>query len=259
MIKLYFKYVSMLIKTQLEYKKSFILSVIAQIITSIFSVISIYFLFSKFGNINGYSFEDVLICYIVSFVGYSITECIFRGFDDFDRLLANGKFDRMLVSPKPLLLQVLGSQMKLSKIGRFLIAIITLIVLLIFRQDLLSIDKLITIFLMIFGTTILYAGLFILKAGICFFTTQSLEIMNIFTDGTRDLAQYPLDIYKSPITKFFTYVLPFTLVNLYPLQYIIGRTDNKLFIIAPLATVIMLIPCLIVWKIGVKKYQSIGS
>ena len=112
---------------------------------------------------------------------------------------------------------------------------------------------------MIVGTIILYAGLFILKAGICFFTTQSLEIMNIFTDGTRDLAQYPLDIYADPIIKFFTFVIPITMVNLYPLQYIIGRTDNKLYIIAPLVTIIMMIPCLMVWKIGVKKYQSIGS
>ena len=259
MIKLYFKYASMLVKTQMEYKKAFILSVIAQIITSFFSVISIYFLFNKFGNIKGYSFEDVLICYIVSFFGYAITECLFRGFDDFDRLLSNGKFDRMLITPRPLLLQVLGSQLKLSKIGRMLLATITLIILLIIRPDLLMIDKFITIILMIIGTIILYAGLFILKAGICFFTTQSLEIMNIFTDGTRDLAQYPLDIYADPIIKFFTFVIPITMVNLYPLQYIIGRTDNKLYIIAPLVTIIMMIPCLLVWKIGVRKYQSIGS
>lgn len=259
MIKIYFKYVSMLIRTQMEYKKSFILSVIAQIITSAFSLISIYFLFNKFGNIRGYSFGDVAICYIVSFLGFSITECFFRGFDHFDRILANGKFDRIMVSPKPILLQVLGSQMQLSKIGRMIISIVTFIILLIYKPELIAIDKIVTIILMVVGTIILYTGLFILKAGICFFTTQSLEIMNIFTDGARDLAQYPMDIYAGPVKEFFTYIIPVTMVNFYPLQYIIGRTDNKLYMIAPIATIVMLVPCLLVWNLGIKKYQSTGS
>ena len=112
---------------------------------------------------------------------------------------------------------------------------------------------------MIIGTFILYSALFILKAGITFFTTQSLEIMNIFTDGGRDLAQYPLDIYKEWVKKFFTFIIPLALVNYYPLLYVIGRTDNKLYMLAPIASMLFTIPCYAVWRIGLKKYKSTGS
>ena len=69
---------------------------------------------------------------------------------------------------------------------------------------------------MILGTIVIYASLFVLNGGICFFTTQSLEIMNIFTDGARDLTQYPLSIFHKYVKNFFTYILPLAFVATAP-------------------------------------------
>ena len=48
MIKLYFEYFNIQIKSLLEYKKAFIFSLIGQIFSSSFSILAIYFLFDKF-------------------------------------------------------------------------------------------------------------------------------------------------------------------------------------------------------------------
>ena len=258
-MKLYLKYFTMQLKAEFEYRKAFLISIIAKMATSIFSFISIFFLFDKFGSIAGYTFEDVLICFAISFMGYSLAECFFRSFDHFDRMIANGEFDRILVRPKGIILQVLGSEVEFNRFGRTLASIIILIGVLVNNKQLLQIDNIFTILLMIIGTIVIYASLFILKAGITFFTTQSLEIMNIFTDGTRDLAQYPLNIYQKWVQKFFTYILPIALVNYYPLLYIIGKTNNKFYMILPIFTIIFIIPCYAVWKIGIRKYKSTGS
>lgn len=259
MIKLYLKYLSIQIKSTMEYKKDFIISIISQILSSVFAFITIFFLFDKFGNIEGYNFKEILICFVISYAGFALAECFFRGFDHFDRFLANGEFDRMLVRPRNILLQIIGGKIELSKFGRAGVGIIIIIILLLTTPELLRFDKLVTMLLMLFGTIIIYACLFVLKAGITFFTTQSLEIMNIFTDGGRDLSQYPLDIYNKTIKNFFTFIIPLAFVNYYPLLYIIERTNNKLYIIAPLLTILFIIPCYIVWKIGLRKYKSIGS
>lgn len=171
----------------------------------------------------------------------------------------NGEFDRILVRPRNIILQVLGANISFERVGRSTMAIILFVYLLISKPELVRPDILITLILMIIGTFILYSALFILKAGITFFTTQSLEIMNIFTDGGRDLAQYPLDIYKEWVKKFFTFIIPLALVNYYPLLYVIGRTDNKLYMLAPIASMLFTIPCYAVWRIGLKKYKSTGS
>lgn len=259
MVKLYFKYFGIQVKALLEYKKSFIFSIIGQIISSFFSLLSIYFLFDKFGNIEGFTFNNILICFVVAYVGFSLSESFFRGFDHFEKMISNGEFDRILTRPRGLVFQVLASKIEFEKIGRAVSAIIILIVLLITNNELMRLDRIFTIIMMIGGSIVIYSSLYVLKGGICFFTTQSLEIMNIFSDGSRDLIQYPLGIYHKYVQKFFTYILPLAFVNYFPLLYVIGRTQNKLYMLSPIISVIFIIPCYIVWKIGVIKYKSTGS
>lgn len=258
-MKLYFKYVAMQLKAELEYKKAFALSLFFKMLSAISALISIVFLFDKFGSIAGYSFEDVLICFVMSFLGFSLAECFFRSFDHFDRILSDGEFDRILVRPRSIILQVLGVEVEFNRIGRAVVAIAIFIVLLIKRPELLQPDKAITLLLMIIGNVVIYAALFILKAGITFFTVQGLEIMNIFTDGARDLTQYPLSVYQEWIQKFLTFILPIALVNYYPLLYVIGKSNNKFYIILPIVAMLFIIPCYGVWRIGLKRYKSIGS
>lgn len=258
-MRLYLKYFSMQLKSILEYRKTFIISILSQLLMSVTAFISIFFLFDKFGNIEGYTFDNVLICFSISFTGYSIAECMFRAFDHFDRMIGNGKFDRILVRPKNVIIQILGEEMEFAKMGRAFAASVVFIWLLTQHEELLRPDKFITLLLMILGTMIIYAGLFVLKAGISFFTTQSLEIMNIFTDGGRDLTQYPLNIYKKWVKIFFTYILPLAWVNYYPLLYVIDKTDNKINIVMPLISILFILPCYAVWNIGLRKYKSTGS
>lgn len=258
-MKLYFKYLSMHLKSILEYKKVFIISGISQIATSFLALIAIFFLFDKFGNIKGYSFKNVLICFSISYLGFSLAEAFFRAFDEFDKMIGNGEFDRILVRPRNLILQVLGTKIMFEKFGRAIVALTICIIVIVKNPMLIRVDKLVVLSLMIVGSVVIYSSLMILKAGITFFTTQSLEIMNIFTDGSRDLSQYPLDIYQKWVRKFFTYILPIALVNYYPLQYLIGNTDNILIGILPIFSLLFIIPCLLVWKIGVRKYKSTGS
>ena len=86
-MRLYFKYLAMQLKIALAYKKTFIISLLAKTVTTVFSFVSIIFLFNKFGDIAGYTINDVMICFIVSFLGYSLSECFFRAFDRFDTIL----------------------------------------------------------------------------------------------------------------------------------------------------------------------------
>ena len=86
-MRLYFKYLVMQLKIALAYKKTFIISLLAKTGTTVFSFVSIIFLFNKFGDIAGYTINDVMICFIVSFLGYSLSECFFRAFDRFDTIL----------------------------------------------------------------------------------------------------------------------------------------------------------------------------
>ncbi len=47
----------------------------------------------------------------------------------------------------------------------------------------------------------IFAGLFVLQATMCFWTIESLEMMNILTYGGVEAAQYPLAIYSPVAAK----------------------------------------------------------
>ena len=83
--------------------------------------------------------------------------------------------------------------------------------------------------------------------------------MNIFTDGGREFGQYPLSVYGEGVLKFLTYVVPLTLVQYYPLLYLVGEKENPLYGLLPLAALLFLLPCALIWRIGLRHYRSTGS
>jgi hypothetical protein len=46
----------------------------------------------------------------------------------------------------------------------------------------------------------------ILNSTLCFWTIQGLEFANVLTDGGRQMAQYPMTIYRDWFRRIFTYV-----------------------------------------------------
>ena len=60
-----------------------------------------------------------------------------------------------------------------------------------------------------------------------FWTIQGLEVANVFTDGGREMAQYPLNIYQKGVRIFFTFIIPFGCVNYLPLLFILDKAHGN--------------------------------
>lgn len=258
-MKLYIDYLKLNFKTVLQYKLSFILSLIAQIFiffTYYFMIIS---LFQKFSNLQGYNIYEILLTFSIIHFGYSMNETFARGIDQFDNLIIDGSFDRLLLRPKNILLQVVGYQIDYTKFARVFQSIIIMIIALIKLDINWSILKVITLILMLISSIAIFFGIFLLAASYCFLTVQGLEVRNLFTDGGKHAAQYPIGIFNKYFVKVFTFIIPYALVNYYPLQYFVGKTDNIYFAFLPLIVFIYLIPCFIIFNKGSKNYLSTGS
>lgn len=258
-MKLYRSYLSMLLKSQMQYKASFVMTALGQFFVSFTTFLGVYFMFSRFQSVEGFSFSEVLLCFAVVLMAYSTTECFVRGFDVFPRLICSGELDRILVRPRSIIFQVLTSNIEFSRIGRFLQAALMLGYAIPTCGVDWTWDKVLTVICMLVGGFAVYTGLFILYAGISFFTIEGLEFMNIFTDGSREFGKYPLAIYGEGVLKLLTYVVPIALFQYYPLLYLIGRSDNPALMLLPLLGFLFVIPCYVFFRFGLHKYQSTGS
>lgn len=235
------------------------MTIAAQFISAFTSFFAVYFMFNRFSKVEGFTYKEVFLCFSVILAAFSLAECFARGFDHFAAMIGNGEFDRILLRPRNIILQVLGSKIDFTRLGRLFQAIVALC----FAVPNCGVEwnpsKIILLVLMILCGAVVFSGLFIIYAAICFFTTEGLEVMNIFTDGGREFGRYPFSIYGENILKFFTFVVPLALFQYYPLLYLIGRTENTLYFFLPILSTLFLIPCFLVWKIGLKHYKSTGS
>ncbi|MCK4259614.1 MAG: ABC-2 family transporter protein [Halanaerobiales bacterium] len=260
-MRMYFKYMLILLKSQMQYRASFLLLSFGQFFVPFFVFAGLYFMFERFGNLKGWDFFEVALCFAIIHMAFSISECFARGFDAFSGLVVRGEFDRVLVRPRSTVLQVLGSKFEFTRIGRLVQSVSVLIWAILNLTIKWNIFKIIMLILMIVSGVFVFTGIFILAATLCFWTIQGIEVANIFTDGGREMAQYPLNIYKKWVTRFFTFVIPFGCVNYLPLMYLLGRANGNelLYMITPLFGILFIIPCLLIWQFGVKHYKSTGS
>ena len=258
-MRLYLKFASIILKSQMQYKASFAMTAVGQFLTSFTAVLGVYFLFSRFHSVDGFTLPEVLLCAASVLTSFTLAECFVRGFDAFRGIISNGEFDRIMVRPRNEILQVLSSRIEFTRIGRLLQALLIFIYAIPASGVHWTADKILTLCFMLAGGVVVFSGLFIIYASICFFTIEGLEFMNIFTDGGREFGKFPFSIYGDGILKFFTYIVPLALFQYYPLLYILGKSDKVLYMFLPLISMLFLIPCLLLWRIGVRHYKSTGS
>lgn len=258
-MRLYLKYMKVHFMSQMAYRTSFILLSIGQFFVPFMIFISMILFFQRFDTIMGWELYEVTLCYSVIHMAFSISECFARGFDAFSNLIRTGQFDRLMVRPRSTLLQVFGSKFEFTRIGRLLQSVLVLVVSLMNLNIDFNPLKILTLILMISCGVVVFTGIYMLGATLCFFTIEGIEIINIFTDGGREMAQYPLGIYKKWVQKFFTFVIPFGVINYYPLMYILDKTQKTWYGLLPLTGVLFLIPCFLIWQVGVRQYKSTGS
>ncbi len=258
---LYFKFLKMHFKKLLQYRLSFALSLIAQTLTSTMMLVAMYFLFDRFNAVKGWTFSQVAISYSIVFVCFSFTECFFRGVDQFSKCVKSGSLDAMFTKPRGILHQVICSDVEFSKLGRLLVSLIVLAYACSIQPFTWTALKIIEIILMMVCGVFIFLALFLLGAAFSIFTIEGTEVVNIFTDGGRELCQYPVDIYGDVIKKIFTYIIPFACFNYLPMKFIFDMPNVTLWgnILAPIYGMLFIVPAYIIFRLALKKYNSTGT
>ncbi len=260
-MRLYFKYISILLKSQLEYRASFLMTLFTQFFTPCVALAGIYLMFDRFGNIDGWTLFEVFFCFAVIGCCFAVSTCFARGFDIFPYMIKIGSFDRILTRPRSLILQILGYHFDIKRLGHFIQAIIVLAVAMVGIAVSWDIIKLLTVFNMLIGGSLIFTGVYMLQAAMAFWTIESLEMANVLTHGMKEYASYPLSIFPKWIATIFTFIVPFGTVNYLPLQYILERIDGNgiLYCFVPLLGGLFIFPCFLLFRLGVRHYKSTGS
>lgn len=257
-MKLYFKFMSIHLRSAMTYRWSFLLSCLGHLLITTNVFFSVVFLLDRFDSVGGYTLPQLALCFSTILAATSLAECFCRGFDSFARILAQAQFDRLMVRPRSLAFQVLCQDMKPTMLARLLQAAVMLLWAIPSGAVAWTPAKALVLALMVLCGAAIFFGLFLMNAAICFFTLESVETLNIFLDGPREYGKYPFGIYGRPVLLTLTFLVPLALVQHWPLQYLFDR-GPAWYSLLPLVSLVFLIPCLLLWRLGVRHYRSTGS
>ena len=263
-LRLYFRYLGVSIRGQMQYRGSFVMMSIGHMVTISFEFLGIWVLFHRFGNLEGWSLAEVALCYGIVNSAFSLCDATTRGFDMFGQMVKSGDFDRLLLRPRSTALQLAGQELTLRRIGRLAPGLAVLV----WSSNALDIvwspEKIVLVVAAVVGGACLFSGILVLQATLAFWTTETLEIVNTITYGGVETAQFPLSIYRPWFRRFFTFVVPLATFSYFPAVAILDRGAGSgvpavLQWCGPAAGLLFLACSLQVWKLGVRHYTSTGS
>ena len=259
------RYAMTSIRAQMQYPLSTLTLVAGQLIITVAEAVGTWALFDRFGVLSGWTLAEICIFYGTANVTFAFTETICRGFDVFGGdFVRAGAFDRILLRPRSAVLQLIGHELRLSRIGRLIQGMTILILASTLFGFHWSFGALGLVLWAVVGGIALFTGLYMLQATLSFWTGDGLKTASLFTHGSMTAGQYPMNIYAAWFRRFLTFVVPLACVAYYPLVAALGRADPGgapawILPLAPLAGFAFLGASLFAWRFGVSKYTSTGS
>ena len=261
---LYGQFVAVSLKSQMQYRASFLLSAVGQFLANGIEIVGIWALFERFGSLSPWTLPQVALFYGVVHCAFAIADALSTGFDQFSSHIKTGEFDRLLLRPRGTVLQLMGQELALRRVGRLAQGLMVLV------WAIWALDvqwgwfQLSLLGFTLLGGVCLFVGLIVIQATIAFWTTETLELMNTMTYGGVETAQYPIAIYQPALRRFLTLVVPLACVTYFPLVALLDIQDplgtSRIFQqVAPVAGLLFLWGALQFWKVGVKHYTSTGS
>lgn len=258
---LYTKYLKMHMRSSFQYRANMAFIAITQVLVNIGEVLGVWMLFLQFDSVGGWTFYQSLLMMGVIYTVFSFTECFARGYDEFPKLIKSGEFDRILIRPVSIHYQIFGSKIEFTKLARMLLGIVLSVIALVNMNIDWNVWKvLVLIATYICGCFVIF-GLFVLSAGISIYTVENLEFLNIFTNGSKEVAYYPINIYAKWLARFFTFVIPVACFNYLPLSFLTGTGSVPMWLcgVAPLFGMLFILPCIIFFNLSLKRYKSTGT
>ena len=175
MVKLYIESMKLKLKSQLEYRLSFILTFISQIGVFFTYYFMIVALFQRFDNIKGFTVYEVLLCFSIIHFGFAFNETFFRGVDKFDKFIIDGSLDRLLVRPRGVLYQVICSEMDFVKIARIIQSLIIFFIAISHLNIEWNIINILLIIAMFLSSIILFFGIAVILGLLLFKMFEKIE------------------------------------------------------------------------------------
>lgn len=258
-IKMYLRFSAQNVRALMEFKNDFVVSTVAGAVMQTVGLIFLFVLFGNISSIGGWSLYEVALLYACMMISEGMLTLLFQGTSSLTYYVRTGNFDRFLLRPLDVTVQILGSQINFAGLGTVVTGIAVIVV------SLYKLDTPISLgLILLFVVNIVF--------GVCIrvnlnLATTSLAFWLIATGGlstmvynTQDFGKYPLSIYPTVIRVVLLTVIPHAMISYVPTCLILGKLSVLPWIFAvPASMIFMIFLRKFIYSHALKRYESAGN
>ncbi len=257
--RLYWRYVRMHSNEYFQFR-GWPLGLLVLLLNVATDPIDLLLMLDRFGSMGSWSAVSILSMYGLALGCFGLSELFGRGFDYFPGLIRDGSFDRILLRPRSLFVQAITLRFHPQRAGRALVGLGLMVWALRAQGVVFTPMNLLILAGAIGGGMMVYIGIFIFFSAIAFFTIESMDVVNIFTNGSYQVAKVPPQYLPGWIRGAFCFLMPMLAFSYYPLASVCGWNEPYAlgFLALPVGAAFMGLS-LVAFRFGVKHYRSAGG
>jgi len=259
-LRIYSKLQLVHLRAHLEYEVDFWLGIVGLALTHGVGFVFVWAVFRQIPTVDGWTFQEIAFLFALIVIPRSLVTVLCDGPWLLAQLINRGELDVLLVRPISPALQVMTQLASISGFGSLLLGCVILQWSIRELNLLWSVWQVGFLAVTLVSSTILIAAIIFAANCNVFWNASPSTSFPSLLQQTLEFAKFPLTLYGQSIQIILTWVLPFAFVSYYPSLALLGKAEERNWlgyggIIAAIVTVLI---ANIVWRCGLRRYQSAG-
>jgi len=258
--RLYVKLLFLHLRSHLEYNLDFLIGALSSLLGQAASLIFIWAVFSRIPKVQGWTIWEVAFLYGMATIPRGMAEVFMNGSWAMRRLVSSGDFDRLLLRPVPIILQIVTQRFNVTGLTDIAVGASVLGV----SASHLGISW--NLIDCVFLLVVLVCGMGII--GVVNIATNSLAFWHpddtgafqVFVVRFMNLAQYPVTIYGQVLQIFLCWIVPYAFVGYFPALVLLRKNIDHAWLgwFSPVVLIGVSLITSLIWRRGLRHYESAG-
>jgi ABC-2 type transport system permease protein len=238
----------------------FVIMLISSALTQLLGIVFLWVVYQRIPTINGWEFWEVAFIYAMIFFSEGFASLLFEGCWSISGLVNHGELDRMLIRPVSPILQVLSYEIGINGVSNIVIGSIIIIQALQHVDIRWSLLKVLISILLMISAIIIRGSINFISNSSAFWTHYPGNAVGFMVHSISEFAKYPITIYSFALQAFITFVIPYAFISFFPAAYLFYKGNfTYIGLLSPIVAIYCFGMAILVFKRGLKKYESAGN
>lgn len=258
-IKLFTLFFKSSVLIEMEYRFNFTGLLLMSVLNAAWSIGGAILFYSHRSSIGGWSFHETLVVVGLYMMAYGFVDAMVRpNIDDLVEHIRTGTMDFIITKPVNSQVHATLRRFRFQKLTSMLVGVAIIIYALVQLHYAPSVEQILLFALLCGGAVILLYSAMIILGTISFW---AVDVTNIdeFIVGFLEAGRYPATAFPEPVRSIISFIVPIAFITTVPAEVILGKLTPQFVLYGWVFATVLLITCILFWKVAVRHYSSASS